>query len=159
MYLALAVLFVAGSSLGASSRKPEYSRETLPDGAESIRTPYGEYVVVPEKAAEGSDLAGGIGVQLTQSQGEFILAKVFARSPAAKAGLKSGDVVKAVSDETGRLAKTSAMALGDVVRHLRGKAGTKAAVQVFRPASGKVITATVVRSASAFSGSETTSST
>lgn len=137
-------------------RTPEYSRQKLPDGAESIRTPYGEYVVVADKDTGST---GGIGVQISQFGSDFVFARVFSGSPAAKAGIKSGDVLRAISDQHGSKIKTDSMALSDVVSHLRGKAGTKISVQVLRPKSGKVLDVSVWRSASAFSGAVSKSST
>mgnify|MGYP006297442491 CR=1 FL=1 len=42
---------------------------------------------------------GMVGIQLSEKNGEFFIAKVFKNSPAERAGLKSGDVILRVSEQ------------------------------------------------------------
>jgi carboxyl-terminal processing protease len=70
--------------------------------------------------------AGGVGLELTR---QYYLRVIAARdtSPAAKAGLRTGDYIRAINDMP-----TREMSVWEGMRALRGAAGTKVSVTVIR---------------------------
>src|SRR6266508_5723917 len=70
--------------------------------------------------------AGGVGLELTR---QYYLRVIAARdnSPAAKAGLRTGDYIRAINDTP-----TREMSVWEGVRALRGAPGTKVSVTVIR---------------------------
>ena len=70
--------------------------------------------------------AGGVGIELTR---QYYLRVIAARdnSPAAKAGLHTGDYIRAINDKP-----TREMSVWEGVRALRGAPGTKVSVTVIR---------------------------
>jgi len=70
--------------------------------------------------------AGGVGIELTR---QYYLRVIAARdnSPAAKAGLRTGDYIRAINDKP-----TREMSVWEGVRALRGAPGTKVSVTIIR---------------------------
>ena len=70
--------------------------------------------------------AGGVGIELTR---QYYLRMIAARdnSPAAKAGLHTGDYIRAINDKP-----TREMSVWEGVRALRGAPGTKVSVTIIR---------------------------
>src|SRR5207237_5877300 len=70
--------------------------------------------------------AGGVGLELTR---QYYLRVIAARdnSPAAKAGLRTGDYIRAINDKP-----TREMSVWEGMRALRGAPGTKVSVTVIR---------------------------
>ncbi|MBW8867001.1 MAG: PDZ domain-containing protein [Acidobacteria bacterium] len=70
--------------------------------------------------------AGGVGIELTR---QYYLRVIAARdnSPAAKAGLHTGDYIRAINEKP-----TREMSVWEGVRALRGAAGTKVSVTIIR---------------------------
>src|SRR6185503_12423610 len=80
-----------------------------------------------KQVENGAALApGGVGIELTR---QYYLRVIAARdnSPAAKAGLRTGDYIRAIND-----VPTREMSVWEGVRALRGAAGTKVSVTIIR---------------------------
>ncbi len=69
----------------------------------------------------------GVGMQVTQRNNQTVVMAPFPGSPAAKAGLRPGDVISMVNDK-----KTDGLTTTEVADLLRGPRGTKVQVQVLR---------------------------
>jgi carboxyl-terminal processing protease len=115
------------------------------DATKSIRTaidamlqridPYTEYYPTDEQdeiLSISSGQYGGIGSSIMRrSNGDVIMSQPRWNAPARNAGIKHGDILKAIDGE----AVTKDMAVSDVSKRLRGQAGTHVVVEVQRPYS------------------------
>jgi carboxyl-terminal processing protease len=83
---------------------------------------------------------GGIGALIGTRDGNVMITEPYEDSPAVKAGLMAGDVIKQVGniDAEGK----SSSELSDL---LRGESGSEVEVTVYRPATDEEITTTIVR--------------
>jgi carboxyl-terminal processing protease len=70
---------------------------------------------------------GGLGIEVTMENGFVKVVSPIEDTPAAKAGLKSGDLIIRLDDKA-----VKGMALGDAVRLMRGKPGTDIVLTVVR---------------------------
>lgn len=70
---------------------------------------------------------GGLGIEITMDNGVVKIVSPIDDTPAAKAGLKSGDYITDIDGET-----VIGLTLNDVVNKLRGKVGTKVKVTISR---------------------------
>ena len=80
----------------------------------------------------------GIGVQYSTATEDYIVIKVFKDSPAEKAGLKAGDIIRKVDG-------VSIEELEDIASAVKGKAGTEVVMSVQR--GGELLDLTCVRAA------------
>ena len=76
---------------------------------------------------ETSGRFGGLGIEITIKQGILTVVTPIEDTPAFKAGVKSGDRIIKIEDES-----TLDMTLSDAVERLRGKIGSKITVTIFR---------------------------
>jgi CubicO group peptidase (beta-lactamase class C family) len=76
---------------------------------------------------DGSAPFGGIGVDVERVGGEIQVLGALARSPAARAGLRAGDVVTAIDGVA-----TAGLDIDAIIARLRGAPGTGAALEVRR---------------------------
>lgn len=83
---------------------------------------------------------GGIGAALARSDPGIVLGDVFPETPAARAGLRRGDLILRVDGE-----KADGMSIADVLQRLRGEPGSSVGVSVLRPATGENVDLTIVR--------------
>jgi carboxyl-terminal processing protease len=107
----------------------------------SLRDPYTVYFTRQQAAAFDQELSGtytGIGTELDSSHGKLTITRVFAGSPAARAGVRSGDVIVAVDGTS-----TAGHSVNDVVSRILGRAGTKVELRLRRGTS--VIDLTLTR--------------
>lgn len=74
----------------------------------------------------------GVGARLGREGGVLVVQGVFADGPAVRAGLRDGDVVVAVDG-----VPTAGQTVDQVVRRIRGEAGTRVKVEVLRKSAGK----------------------
>ncbi len=105
--------------------------------------PYSRYVS-PEAAREERaqrEGFGGVGIVIDAESGEVRVVTVMDDTPAARAGLRSNDVIVAIDGQS-----TAGLPAREVVRRLRGPVGAQVEVQVSRPASGASMRFVLVRS-------------
>jgi len=98
---------------------------------QSLHDQFSEYLSPAEMASLNQELGqsfGGIGVEMDVNRaGQFVVVAVFPHTPAARAGLKPGDVIVAVD---GRAVKGKTA--DQVAQAIRGKVGTRVTVTVSR---------------------------
>ena len=82
---------------------------------------------------------GGLGIEITMENGVVKIISPIDDTPAAKAGLKAGDYITDIEDET-----VIGLTLNEVVGKLRGKVGTKVKISV-RRVNEKPFTVTLTR--------------
>ncbi len=82
----------------------------------------------------------GVGMIISQRNGKITVIAPIANTPAAKAGLRSGDIIYAIDGES-----TEGMTVNDAVSKLRGKKGTKVVITIKRPGYKKLLTFTIIR--------------
>ena len=82
---------------------------------------------------------GGLGIEVTMDNGLVKVVSPIDDTPAAKAGLKAGDYITNIDDET-----VVGMTLNEAVSKLRGKIGTKVKLSI-RRVNAKPIEVTIVR--------------
>lgn len=82
---------------------------------------------------------GGLGIEITMENGIVKIISPIDDTPAAKAGLKAGDYITDIEDET-----VIGLTLNEVVSKLRGKVGTKVKITV-RRVNEKPFTVTLTR--------------
>ena len=70
---------------------------------------------------------GGLGIEITQESGVVKVISPIDDTPAAKAGIKAGDYITDINDET-----VIGLTLNEVVNKLRGKVGTKVKITIRR---------------------------
>lgn len=96
---------------------------------QSLNDPYSAYLNPEAYKLEQSDVAGsfeGIGAQVAVNKDkQIIIAAPIENSPAAKAGLKAGDVILAVDGKS-----IVGLSLTETVLLIRGPAGTKVRLQI-----------------------------
>jgi carboxyl-terminal processing protease len=82
----------------------------------------------------------GVGMQVAQRNNQTIVIAPFPGSPAAKAGLRPGDVIVMVDDK-----KTDGLTTTEVADLLRGARNTKVQVQIAREGMGQPMVFNIVR--------------
>jgi carboxyl-terminal processing protease len=82
----------------------------------------------------------GIGAEVQMKDGHVVIVTPMDDSPALKAGLRPGDVILKVDDES-----TDGQELGEVIRWIRGPAGAKVVLTVVNPKDGDTREITVTR--------------
>ena len=75
---------------------------------------------------------GGLGIVISVRDGSLTVMSVMAKTPAARTGLKSGDKIVQIGEES-----TVNMPLNDAVNRLRGEAGTQVTIWIARPGWNK----------------------
>lgn len=108
-----------------------------------IHDPYTLYMTPDESKEFQIDLDGeleGIGAVLESKDGVITVVSVVKESPAAKAGLQSGDIVYKIEGES-----TEKESLLQAVKKIRGKKGTKVTITIIRPGERKSLDFTLVR--------------
>ncbi len=89
---------------------------------------------------ETSGKFGGLGIEIALKDDRLTIVSPIEGTPADKAGLKSGDKIIKIGDES-----TAAMSINDAVKRLRGKVGTKVTITVLREGLGEPFDVTLVR--------------
>ena len=125
------------------------SKEVLqgvPSGiVSSLDDPYSEYFNKEEFGQFMNQLSGsygGVGILLGQNKasGYVEAIKIYANTPAEKAGVKEGDLILRVGDVDAAVKKTE-----DISGVLKGEPNTAVAVTVFRPSENKEINLSIIR--------------
>lgn len=124
--------------------------KTLVDGAAegmvaSLGDPYSVYMT-GEKGEQFvqsyEDHFVGIGVEIRQEDGEFVIDKIIKGTPASKSGLKAEDTFVTVDGK-----RTSGIELAALKAMLQGKEGTKVKISVRREGTNGTIDMTIPRGA------------
>jgi carboxyl-terminal processing protease len=83
---------------------------------------------------------GGLGIEITVRNGVLTVVSPIEDTPAAKAGVKSGDQIIKIEDEF-----TKDMTLVDAVKKMRGNKGTKITIAIKRDGVAELLTFNLVR--------------
>ncbi len=128
-----------------------HSKSDLVEGAilgmvESMGDPYTVYMPREEYQELGDRLQGsfngvGIVVGATEDNKITVVAPI-KESPAAKAGIKSGDIIIAINGVDARK-----MTVDKAVKLIRGEPGTKVEIRIFRASEDKEIDFSMIRDA------------
>jgi carboxyl-terminal processing protease len=127
--------------------KDEVDYETLLNGAyegviDILDDPYSEYYVVKDEGEEFvSDVLGsfsGVGLSLEAYDGEIRVVAAIPETPAGKAGIMTGDIVKSVNGVA-----TRGKSMSDVILLIRGDEGTRVTIVFDR--AGAELSYTLVR--------------
>lgn len=105
--------------------------------ANSIKDPYSTYYTEKEAALHKQSLAGqrvGIGVEITEKDGRFIVVSPVKSSPAEKAGIRPFDEIVQVDDE-----RVDGKTLGELIQLIQGEAGEEISLVLFRPSTERHI--------------------
>lgn len=105
------------------------------------RDKFTHYYTPEEVKREKEDLAGkfsGVGLELTQEEIGVVVLAPMAGTPAARAGIRSKDIILKVDGKDVDNAN-------EAVSLLRGKAGTKVTITIFRQATKKELVFTLTR--------------
>jgi carboxyl-terminal processing protease len=89
---------------------------------------------------ETSGRFGGLGIEITIKKGILTVVTPIEDTPAFKAGVKSGDRIIKIEDES-----TLDMTLSDAVERLRGKIGSKVNITIFREGMEEPLKVTLER--------------
>jgi carboxyl-terminal processing protease len=89
---------------------------------------------------ETSGRFGGLGIEITIRKGILTVVTPIEDTPAFKAGVKAGDRIIKIEDES-----TLDMALSDAVERLRGKIGTDVNITIFREGMEEPLKVTLTR--------------
>lgn len=113
--------------------------------AGALKDPYSTYYTREEAKMHKEQLSDkrvGIGAEITESQGRFIIVSPMKSSPAEKAGLKPYDEIVQVDDE-----RTDGKTLTEIIQLIRGEAGSTLKMTVYRPSEDRHIDLKMTRSA------------
>jgi carboxyl-terminal processing protease len=103
----------------------------------SLGDPYTVYLPIPQNKASKEDLGGefeGVGIQLGFDKNNYLsVVTPIDESPAAKAGVKSGDIIVHIKDAAAGVDQaTDGMTLPAAVNLIRGKKGTHVLLTLVR---------------------------
>ncbi|MEK4253311.1 S41 family peptidase [Ureibacillus sp. FSL K6-2830] len=110
---------------------------------EAIKDPYSTYYTEKEAAIHRQSLAGqrvGIGIEITEKDGKFIVVSPVKSSPAEKAGIRPYDEIVEVDG-----VRLEGKTLGELLQLIQGKAGEKVTLVLYRPSTDRHIKITVER--------------
>jgi carboxyl-terminal processing protease len=120
------------------------AQKGISDTLAGLKDPYTQYFTPRQAKAFDQLLSGsysGIGTELQPKGKRLIVARVFHDSPAAEAGVRSGDVIVSVNG------KAAAGQPADLVAaRVRGRAGTTVHLVLRRPDAGRLLKFAIVRS-------------
>ncbi|WP_332650313.1 S41 family peptidase [Lysinibacillus sp. 54212] len=113
--------------------------------ASSIKDPYSTYYTKSEAALHKASLAGekvGIGVEIAEKNGKFIVISPVKSSPAERAGIRPLDEIVQIND-----VRLDGKTMGDVMQLIQGKEGQEVALVLYRPSLERHIKVSVKREA------------
>lgn len=111
--------------------------------ASAIEDPYSSYYSKEEAKIQKASLAGekvGIGIEISEMDGKFIIVSPVKSSPAEKAGIRPYDELIQVNDE-----RVAGKTIGEVVQLMQGKKGEEVSLVLFRPSLERHIKVVVER--------------
>lgn len=110
---------------------------------EAIKDPYSTYYTEKEAALHRQSLAGervGIGIEITEKDGRFIVIAPVKNSPAEKAGIRPFDEIVEVDG-----VRMEGKTLGELLQLIQGKAGETVTLVLYRPSTDRHIKVSVER--------------
>ena len=124
------------------------SQEKILEGAlkgmtEAINDPYSVYYTKEEAALHKQSLASdrvGIGIELTESSGKFLIIAAIKKSPAHEAGIAPFDEIVQIGEQ-----RVAGKSMQDVLKMLQGKEGGKVEMTIYRPSAERHFTFTLER--------------
>ncbi|OXS77078.1 peptidase S41 [Lysinibacillus sp. KCTC 33748] len=128
-----------------STKKDALVEGALRGMADAIKDPYSTYYSKEEAEQHRQMLAEervGIGIELTENNGKFIVVSPVRSSPADKAGMRSLDEIVQV-DGT----RVEGKKMSELMHLIQGEKGTKVTIVVYRPSEDKHIKMTMERAA------------
>lgn len=103
---------------------------------EALDDPYTMFLAPEENKSANEDLAGsfaGVGIQLGYKEKTLAAMSIIPKSPAEKAGIKSGDLILKIVDKANKVDKdTTGISLDEAVKLIRGKKGTEVTLNLYR---------------------------
>ncbi|KGR76432.1 S41 family peptidase [Ureibacillus sinduriensis] len=111
--------------------------------AGAIKDPYSTYYTEKEAALHRQSLAGqrvGIGIEITEKNGKFIVVSPVKSSPAEKAGIRPYDEIVQVDEE-----RLEGKTIGELMQMIQGEAGQKVNLVLYRPSTERHIKVSVER--------------
>ncbi|QCR31560.1 S41 family peptidase [Lysinibacillus sp. SGAir0095] len=111
--------------------------------AGALQDPYSTYYTEKEAALHKQSLAGqrvGIGIEITEKNGKFIVVSPVKSSPAEKAGIRPYDEIVQVDDE-----RLDGKTMGELMQMIQGEAGEKISLVLYRPSTERHIKLSVER--------------
>ncbi len=139
-------------ALNLIEKKSVYStkKDVLVEGAlrgmaDAIKDPYSTYYSKEEAEQHRQMLAEervGIGIELTENNGKFIVVSPVRSSPADKAGMRSLDEIVQVDG-----VRVDGKKMSELMQLIQGEKGTKVTIVVYRPSEDKHIKMTMERAA------------
>lgn len=126
----------------------ELESGTLVEGAlrgmaSAIDDPYSTYYSKEEAAIHKASLAGekvGIGIEMSEKNGKFLVISPVKSSPAEKAGIRPYDEIVQIND-----VRLDGKTMGEVMKLMQGKAGEEVSLVLYRPSIERHITVVVER--------------
>ncbi len=124
------------------------SQEKIVEGAlkgmtEAINDPYSVYYTREEAALHKQSLASdrvGVGIELTESGGKFLIIAAIKKSPAHEAGIAPFDEIVQIGEQP-----VAGKSMQDVLKMLQGSEGDKVELTVYRPSAERHFTFTLER--------------
>ncbi|MCZ8536606.1 S41 family peptidase [Paenisporosarcina quisquiliarum] len=113
--------------------------------AETLGDPYSKYMTKEEAKAHRESLADervGIGLEIMENKGRFIVVTPMKESPAEKAGVKPYDEIVRVDGQ-----RVEGKSLTDLLSVIKGKKGTNVSLTVFRETEDRHVEMKMTRSA------------
>lgn len=83
---------------------------------------------------------GGVGALIMQRGDDVVISEPYEGSPAAKAGVRAGDIIRKVNNQSLEGKKSD-----DVSTAMKGQPGSTLVLEVFRPSANKTMTFNIVR--------------
>jgi carboxyl-terminal processing protease len=113
-------------------------------GMVSSLDPYSAYLdgdEYDEVKISSSGQYSGVGIEVSMEDGQVVVVAPFEGSPAAEAGIRSGDVIATIDDVT-----VNTTTLADTIGRMRGKEGTSVKIGILREGSPEPLLFTLKRS-------------
>ena len=113
--------------------------------AETLGDPYSKYMTKEEAKSHRESLSDervGIGLEIVEDKGRFIVVTPLKESPAEKAGVKPYDEIVQVDGE-----RVDGKSLTDLLKAIKGKKGTNVSLTVFRATEDRHMELNMTRSA------------
>ena len=111
--------------------------------ASAIKDPYSSYYSKEEAKVQRASLAGekvGIGIEISETNGKFIIVSPVKSSPAEKAGIRPYDELIQINDE-----RLDGKTIGEVIQLMQGKKGEEVSLVLYRPSLERHIKVVVER--------------